>query len=43
MMKVEADQYGFSFPYLHDETQAGRESLSSAACTPDFFLYDNEP
>ncbi|MBT8444735.1 MAG: thioredoxin family protein [Gammaproteobacteria bacterium] len=40
MMKVEADQYGFTFPYLYDETQEVAKAYR-AACTPDFFLYDN--
>lgn len=40
MMKVEADQHGFNFPYLYDETQQVAHAYK-AACTPDFFLYDN--
>ena len=39
MMQVEAGQYGFSFPYLYDETQDVAKAYR-AACTPDFFLYD---
>ena len=30
---------GFTFPFLHDETQAVAKAYS-AACTPDFFLFD---
>lgn len=40
MMKVEAEQHGFNFPYLYDETQEVARAYR-AACTPDFFLYDN--
>ena len=32
---------GFTFPFLHDETQAVAKAYS-AACTPDFFLFDAE-
>lgn len=38
-MKRAAEQYEFSFPYLYDETQAVALAYQ-AACTPDFFLYD---
>lgn len=41
MMKVEADRHGFNFPYVFDETQETARAYR-AACTPDFFLYDNE-
>lgn len=37
-----AEQYeraGFSFPYLHDETQAIAKAYD-AVCTPDFFGFD---
>ncbi len=30
---------GFSFPYLHDETQEVARAYG-AACTPDFFVFD---
>ena len=30
---------GFTFPFLYDETQATAKAYS-AACTPDFFLFD---
>ena len=38
-MKRAAEQYEFSFPYLYDKTQAVALAYQ-AACTPDFFLYD---
>lgn len=38
-MKVEAKSRGYSFPYLYDETQDVAKAYS-AACTPDFFLFD---
>jgi peroxiredoxin len=34
-------QYGFTFPYLYDETQQVAQAYQ-AACTPDFFLFDAE-
>jgi len=37
-MKIEAETFGYSFPYLYDETQAVAASYS-AMCTPDFFLF----
>lgn len=40
-MKAFAAQYGWNFPYLIDETQMIAKSYG-AACTPDFFLLDNE-
>jgi peroxiredoxin len=40
MMAIEAKQYGFTFPYLYDETQEIAKAYQ-AACTPDFFLFDN--
>lgn len=39
-MKLEALNFGFSFPYLLDETQTVALAYD-AACTPDFFLFDN--
>lgn len=36
-----AAQYGFTFPYLYDETQRVAQAYQ-AACTPDFFLFDAE-
>ena len=37
-MKQEARAAGYSFPYLHDETQTVAKAYR-AACTPDFFLF----
>jgi peroxiredoxin len=34
-----AGQFGFTFPYLYDETQAVALAYQ-AICTPDFFLFD---
>ena len=39
-MKKFARKYGLSFPYLFDESQDTAKAYS-AACTPDFFLYDS--
>ncbi|MFO1123258.1 MAG: thioredoxin family protein [Hyphomicrobiales bacterium] len=38
-MESFADQHGFGFPYLHDESQAVARSYG-AACTPDFFGFN---
>jgi peroxiredoxin len=38
-MKVISDQFGFSFPYLLDETQEVAKAYG-AVCTPDFFGYN---
>lgn len=40
-LKEQAQQLGFSFPYLFDETQDVAKAYT-AACTPDFFLFDKE-
>ncbi len=40
-MKEEAAGAGYTFPYLFDETQEVAKAYR-AACTPDFFLFDNE-
>lgn len=40
-MKEQAEELGFTFPYLFDETQQTAKSYT-AACTPDFFLFDKE-
>lgn len=40
-MKQFAEQQGWDFPYLIDETQMIAKSYG-AACTPDFFLFDAE-
>ena len=34
-------KYNFSFPYLYDETQQVARAYQ-AACTPDFFLFDQQ-
>ena len=38
-LKAMADGLGFAFPYLYDETQEVAKAYT-AACTPDFFLFD---
>jgi peroxiredoxin len=38
-MKEEKVAAGYTFPYLYDESQAVAKAYS-AACTPDFFVYD---
>lgn len=38
-MLEEACQFGYTFPYLFDESQEVAKAYS-AACTPDFFLFD---
>jgi peroxiredoxin len=40
-MAEEKRRFGYTFPYLYDETQAVAKAYR-AACTPDFFLYDRE-
>jgi peroxiredoxin len=40
-LKQQATAFGFSFPYLYDETQAVAHAYK-AACTPDFFLFDGD-
>ena len=41
LMKVNAVENNYIFPYLYDESQDIAKSYD-AACTPDFYLYDNE-
>ncbi len=36
-----ANELGFVFPYLYDESQQAARAYS-AACTPDFFLFDQQ-
>ena len=36
-----AQELEFNFPYLYDEGQEAAKAYT-AACTPDFFLFDNE-
>jgi hypothetical protein len=38
-MRGQAKQFGWTFPYLLDETQEVAREYE-AACTPDFFLFD---
>jgi len=40
-MRRVAEDYGFPFPYLFDETQAVAKAYG-AVCTPDFFGYNRE-
>jgi thiol-disulfide isomerase/thioredoxin len=39
-MKLAAQKWNFTFPYLFDETQEVAQTFQ-ATCTPDFFLYDD--
>lgn len=39
-MKATAQQLGYPFPYLYDESQATAKAYQ-AACTPDLFLFDS--
>lgn len=38
-MKIEAEAWGYSFPYLFDQSQDVAKTYR-AACTPDFFVFD---
>ena len=38
-MKEEIEEAGYAFPYLYDDTQDVAKAFR-AACTPDFFLFD---
>jgi peroxiredoxin len=40
-LKQQAETFGFTFPYLYDESQDVAKAFS-AACTPDFFLFDDK-
>ncbi len=40
-MVAEAENRGYVFPYLYDETQEVAKAYT-AACTPDFFLFDGD-
>lgn len=40
-MKAVSDEFGFSFPYLLDETQQVAKAFG-AVCTPDFFGYNSD-
>ncbi len=41
LMAKEANDAGYTFPYLYDESQEVAQAYR-AACTPDFFLFDGE-
>ncbi len=38
-MRLEAEQFNYTFPYLYDETQVVAKQYQ-AACTPDFYIFD---
>ncbi len=40
-LKAMAAELGINFPFLYDESQAVAKSYT-AACTPDFFLFDDQ-
>ena len=40
-MLTEAKKWAYPFPYLYDETQEVARAYN-AACTPDFYLFDND-
>jgi thiol-disulfide isomerase/thioredoxin len=40
-MVQEAEERGYQFPYLYDETQEVAKAYR-AACTPDFYLFDRD-
>ncbi|HSS66537.1 MAG TPA: thioredoxin family protein [Gammaproteobacteria bacterium] len=40
-MILESERFGYTFPYLRDETQSVAKAYG-ATCTPDFFLYDSD-
>ena len=40
-LKAMAAEEGLTFPFLYDETQAVAKAYT-AACTPDFFLFDRD-
>jgi peroxiredoxin len=40
-LRRQAEELGFSFPYLFDESQEVARAYG-ATCTPDFFLFDKE-
>ena len=40
-LKAMAQEEGYNFPFLFDKTQAVAKAYT-AACTPDFFLFDKE-
>ena len=40
-MKIMAETLGFNFPFCYDESQEVAKAYT-AACTPDFFLFDKD-
>lgn len=40
-MKAVSREFGYSFPYLYDETQEVAKAYQ-AACTPDFYVFDKD-
>lgn len=40
-MKQDAEERGYGFPYLYDESQDVARAFD-AACTPDFFVFDDQ-
>lgn len=40
-MKELAEEVGYNFPYLYDETQDVAKAYD-AACTPDFYIFDGD-
>lgn len=40
-LKEQAEEVGFNFPYLYDESQEVAKAFT-AACTPDLFLFDSD-
>lgn len=41
LMKENAKEMGYNFPYLYDATQETAKAYN-AACTPDFYLFDTD-
>ncbi len=41
MMAKDAVRFGYSFPYLYDESQSVAKAYE-AACTPDFYFFDSQ-
>ena len=41
LMAIEKAEVGYTFPYLHDESQDVAKAYE-AACTPDFYVFDAE-
>lgn len=40
-MQEEAERFGYSFPYVYDESQEVAKAYR-AACTPEFYLFDGD-